>query len=90
VNRLSSRDVVRTSSARGHPVHWWKWSVRRVREASGRDVPVLISSGYAPATGATSWPTVVRKRGEVAEAGQRHVGSIKVDREETPTSTPST
>ena len=40
-----------------NPVDWWPWCDEAFAEARRRDVPILLSVGYPPATGAMSWPT---------------------------------
>jgi len=47
VNRLgiSTSPYLRQHAA--NPVDWWPWSEAALAEARTRDVPVLISVGYA-------------------------------------------
>ena len=40
---------------RDNPVHWRAWGPAAFAEAKAADKPVLLSIGYAAATGATSW-----------------------------------
>ena len=47
VNRLaeSSSDYLRQHAHQS--VDWWEWSDAALAEAAGRDVPILLSVGYA-------------------------------------------
>jgi uncharacterized protein YyaL (SSP411 family) len=67
-----------------NPVDWWQWSAEAFAEAKRRDVPVLISVGYA----ACHWCHVMAHESFEDEAvGQlmnENFVSIKVDREERP------
>ncbi|GAA1746068.1 hypothetical protein GCM10009681_16360 [Luedemannella helvata] len=38
--------AIRAANA-DNPVHWWQWGEEAFAEAKRRDVPVLISVGYA-------------------------------------------
>jgi uncharacterized protein YyaL (SSP411 family) len=67
-----------------NPVDWWPWSDEAFGEAKRRDVPVLLSVGYA----ACHWCHVMAHEsfedpGTAALMNERLV-SIKVDREERP------
>ncbi len=67
-----------------NPVDWWEWSTEAFAEARRRDVPVLISVGYA----ACHWCHVMAHESfedaEVAELVNASLVAIKVDREERP------
>ncbi|MEJ3741927.1 thioredoxin domain-containing protein [Actinomycetes bacterium KLBMP 9797] len=67
-----------------NPVDWWPWSEEAFAEARRRDVPVLISVGYA----ACHWCHVMAHESFEDEAVGRLMNenfvSIKVDREERP------
>jgi uncharacterized protein YyaL (SSP411 family) len=67
-----------------NPVHWWPWGADAFAEAKRRDVPVLISVGYA----ACHWCHVMAHESFESEAIAAllndAVVSIKVDREERP------
>jgi uncharacterized protein YyaL (SSP411 family) len=67
-----------------NPVDWWEWGQEAFAEARRRDVPVLISVGYA----ACHWCHVMAHESFENEAVARLVNerfvSIKVDREERP------
>ncbi|GLZ57507.1 thioredoxin domain-containing protein [Micromonospora sp. NBRC 107095] len=67
-----------------NPVDWWEWSDEAFAEAKRRDVPVLISVGYA----ACHWCHVMAHESfEDAQVGalmNDNFVSIKVDREERP------
>ncbi|MCB0931870.1 MAG: thioredoxin domain-containing protein [Mycobacterium sp.] len=66
-----------------NPVHWQQWSAGALAEAAARDVPILLSIGYA----ACHWCHVMAHESfedqRVAEAMNEFV-CIKVDREERP------
>src|SRR5258706_16082311 len=67
-----------------NPVAWWEWSAEAFAEAKERDVPVMISVGYA----ACHWCHVMAHESfeddEVAAGVNANLVSIKVDREERP------
>ncbi len=67
-----------------NPVDWWPWSAEAFAEAKRRDVPVLLSVGYA----ACHWCHVMAHESfenpEIAEQVNRDFVAIKVDREERP------
>ncbi|GAA4734171.1 thioredoxin domain-containing protein [Isoptericola chiayiensis] len=67
-----------------NPVDWWPWSEAAFAEARRRDVPVLLSVGYA----ACHWCHVMAHESfedtEVAEVINAGFVPIKVDREERP------
>ncbi len=67
-----------------NPVHWQEWSGAALAEAARRDVPILLSVGYA----ACHWCHVMAHESfedtEVAEAMNAQFVCIKVDREERP------
>ena len=73
-----------------NPVHWREWSAEALAEAARRDVPVLLSVGYA----ACHWCHVMAHESfdDEATAAQmnRDFVCIKVDREERPVSMRST
>lgn len=68
----------------GNPVHWRQWSAQALAEAADRDVPILLSVGYA----ACHWCHVMAHETfaseEVAAAVNDDFVCIKVDREERP------
>jgi uncharacterized protein len=68
----------------GNPVHWQQWSPAALAEAAQRDVPILLSIGYA----ACHWCHVMAHESfdddEVAAAMNAGFVCIKVDREERP------
>jgi uncharacterized protein YyaL (SSP411 family) len=84
VNRLGSATSPYLLQHADNPVHWWEWSAEAFAEAKRRDVPVLISVGYA----ACHWCHVMAHEsfedGVVAEMLNETVVAIKVDREERP------
>lgn len=67
-----------------NPVDWWPWSPEAFEEARRRDVPVLLSVGYA----ACHWCHVMAHESfedpDVAAVMNEHFVNIKVDREERP------
>src|SRR6202789_3983195 len=67
-----------------NPVHWRQWSPAALAEAAKRDVPILLSVGYA----ACHWCHVMAHESfdddEVAAAMNADFVCIKVDREERP------
>jgi uncharacterized protein YyaL (SSP411 family) len=67
-----------------NPVDWWPWCEKAFAEARRRDVPVLLSVGYA----ACHWCHVMAhdsfEHDDVAAVMNEHFVSIKVDREERP------
>ncbi len=67
-----------------NPVDWWPWSPDAFAEARRRDVPVLLSVGYA----ACHWCHVMAHESfedaETAAVVNKHTVAIKVDREERP------
>jgi uncharacterized protein YyaL (SSP411 family) len=67
-----------------NPVDWWPWSDEAFEEARQRDVPVLLSVGYA----ACHWCHVMAHESfedpATAALMNEHLVAIKVDREERP------
>jgi uncharacterized protein YyaL (SSP411 family) len=67
-----------------NPVDWWEWGPEAFEEARRRNVPVLLSVGYA----ACHWCHVMAHESFEDEATaaymNEHFVSIKVDREERP------
>lgn len=67
-----------------NPVHWVEWSPRALAEAARRDVPILLSIGYA----ACHWCHVMAHESfdddDVAHVMNADFVCIKVDREERP------
>lgn len=67
-----------------NPVHWQEWSPEALAEAAERDVPILLSVGYA----ACHWCHVMAHESfeddEVAAAMNAGFVCVKVDREERP------
>src|SRR5690242_15524941 len=67
-----------------NPVHWVQWSAEALAEAARRDVPILLSIGYA----ACHWCQVMAHESfedaDVAAAANSGFVCIKVDREERP------
>ena len=67
-----------------NPVHWQQWSPEALAEAAARDVPILLSIGYA----ACHWCHVMAHESfeddQVAAVMNDGFVNIKVDREERP------
>jgi uncharacterized protein YyaL (SSP411 family) len=67
-----------------NPVHWQQWTPQALADAAARDVPILLSIGYA----ACHWCHVMAHESfeddEVAAAMNAGFVCIKVDREERP------
>ena len=67
-----------------NPVHWQQWTPEALAEAAARDVPILLSIGYA----ACHWCHVMAHESfedvEVAAMANANFVCIKVDREERP------
>ncbi|QKT06620.1 thioredoxin domain-containing protein [Gordonia sp. X0973] len=83
-NRLAAATSPYLRQHADNPVHWWEWCDEAFAEAARRDVPVLLSVGYA----ACHWCHVMAHEtfDDPALAQQMNDGfvCIKVDREERP------
>jgi uncharacterized protein len=83
-NRLKSATSPYLLQHADNPVDWWPWSDEAFAEARRRDVPVLLSVGYA----ACHWCHVMAHESfedqETATLVNDSVVAIKVDREERP------
>ena len=84
MNRLNTSASPYLLQHADNPVDWWPWSDEAFAEAKRRDVPVLLSVGYA----ACHWCHVMAHESFEDEptAGlmNENLVSIKVDREERP------
>jgi uncharacterized protein YyaL (SSP411 family) len=84
MNRLGSSTSPYLLQHAGNPVDWWPWCDEAFAEAASRDVPVLLSVGYA----ACHWCHVMAHEsfedGETAALVNQSLVAIKVDREERP------
>ncbi|MCW2540813.1 MAG: hypothetical protein JWN95_2538 [Frankiales bacterium] len=84
VNRLASATSPYLLQHADNPVDWWPWSDEAFAEARRRNVPILLSVGYA----ACHWCHVMAHQSfesdEVAAVLNAGFVSIKVDREERP------
>jgi uncharacterized protein YyaL (SSP411 family) len=84
VNRLKDATSPYLLQHADNPVDWWPWCDQAFAEAARRDVPVLLSVGYA----ACHWCHVMAHESfedpETAKLLNDHVVAIKVDREERP------
>ncbi len=83
-NRLSGETSPYLLQHAGNPVDWWPWGAAAFAEARARDVPVLLSVGYA----ACHWCHVMAHESfenpAIAAVMNRLFVNIKVDREERP------
>lgn len=83
-SRLADSPSPYLRSHADNPVDWWPWSAEAFAESARRDVPVLISIGYATC----HWCHVMARESfsDPAIAAQLAAGfvAIKVDREEHP------
>ncbi|HEY8093640.1 MAG TPA: thioredoxin domain-containing protein, partial [Acidimicrobiales bacterium] len=83
-NRLATSTSPYLLQHQDNPVDWQEWSQEAFAEAQRRDVPVLLSVGYA----ACHWCHVMAHESfedsHVAQAVNRDFVAIKVDREERP------
>jgi len=84
VNRLGGATSPYLLQHADNPVDWWEWGTEPFTEARRRDVPVLLSIGYA----ACHWCHVMAHESFEDDATaaylNEHFVSIKVDREERP------
>ncbi len=84
MNRLAGATSPYLLQHADNPVDWWPWGEEAFAEARRRDVPIMISVGYA----ACHWCHVMAHESfespEVAAVLNESVVSIKVDREERP------
>ena len=83
-NRLAQSTSPYLLQHRDNPVDWWEWGPEAFAEAERRDVPVLLSIGYA----ACHWCHVMAhesfENDEIAAYMNEHFVNVKVDREERP------
>jgi uncharacterized protein len=84
VNRLKDATSPYLLQHADNPVDWWPWCDQAFAEAAERDVPVLLSVGYA----ACHWCHVMAHESfedpQTAELLNEHMVAVKVDREERP------
>jgi uncharacterized protein YyaL (SSP411 family) len=84
MNRLGSATSPYLLQHADNPVDWWPWGDEAFAEARRRDVPLLISIGYA----ACHWCHVMAHESfedpETAAAMNAGFVCVKVDREERP------
>lgn len=84
VNRLASATSPYLLQHADNPVDWWEWGPEAFAEARRRNVPILLSVGYA----ACHWCHVMAHESfedrATADYLNEHYVSIKVDREERP------
>jgi uncharacterized protein YyaL (SSP411 family) len=83
-NRLANATSPYLLQHAGNPVDWWEWGDAAFAEARERDVPVLLSVGYA----ACHWCHVMAHESfedpRVAALMNENFVNVKVDREERP------
>ncbi|SFK89774.1 hypothetical protein SAMN05421835_1431 [Amycolatopsis sacchari] len=83
-NRLAAATSPYLLQHAENPVDWWPWSAEALAEARRRDVPILLSVGYA----ACHWCHVMAHESfedaETARLMNENFVNIKVDREERP------
>jgi len=83
-NRLAAATSPYLLQHAENPVDWWPWGAEALAEAKRRDVPILLSIGYA----ACHWCHVMAHESFEDEATARLMNdnfvNIKVDREERP------
>ncbi|MFG1643603.1 thioredoxin domain-containing protein [Amycolatopsis sp. NPDC049252] len=84
MNRLASATSPYLLQHADNPVEWWQWGADALAEAKRRDVPILLSVGYA----ACHWCHVMAHESfedaETAAVMNAHFVNVKVDREERP------
>jgi hypothetical protein len=68
----------------GNPVWWQEWGKGIIEEASRRDVPIFVSSGYATCHWCHVMAAGAFSDDAVAEYLNSHFVCVKVDREERP------
>jgi len=83
-NRLAGSTSPYLLQHQDNPVDWWEWTPEAFAEARRRDVPVLLSVGYA----ACHWCHVMAHESfedpATAAVVNEHTVPVKVDREERP------
>lgn len=83
-NKLGSATSPYLRQHADNPVHWQQWTPEALAEAAARDVPILLSIGYA----ACHWCHVMAHQSfedhDVAAVTNENFVCIKVDREERP------
>ncbi len=83
-NRLAAEKSPYLLQHKDNPVNWWPWSDAAFAEARTRDLPVLLSIGYATC----HWCHVMERESfenaDVARLMNETFVNIKVDREERP------
>ncbi|MFE3543607.1 thioredoxin domain-containing protein [Nocardia sp. NPDC059177] len=84
MNRLGGATSPYLRQHADNPVHWQEWGADALAEAADRDVPILLSIGYA----SCHWCHVMAHESfeDLATAEQMNAGfvCVKVDREERP------
>lgn len=83
-NRLANETSPYLLQHKDNPVDWWPWGPGALAEAQSREVPILLSVGYA----ACHWCHVMERESFEDEATaaymNEHFVPVKVDREERP------
>src|SRR3954471_3232041 len=83
-NRLASATSPYLLQHRDNPVDWWPWSEEAFAEARRRDVPVLLSIGYAACHSCHVMAHQSFEDEDIARLVNATVVAVKVDREERP------
>jgi hypothetical protein len=83
-NFLSAETSPYLLQHKDNPVHWYPWGDAAFAEAQARNVPILLSIGYA----ACHWCHVMAHESfenhDIAQLMNSHFVNVKVDREERP------
>ncbi|MFH7322073.1 thioredoxin domain-containing protein [Aeromicrobium sp. JJY06] len=83
-NRLAQSQSPYLRQHAENPVDWWEWGAEALAEAERRDLPILLSVGYA----ACHWCHVMAHESfedpATAAYMNEHFVNVKVDREERP------
>lgn len=83
-NRLADASSPYLRQHAHNPVDWWPWCEEALTEARERDVPILLSVGYAACHWCHVMAHEVFEDAEVGAALREGFVAIKVDREERP------
>src|SRR5689334_24772471 len=83
-NRLADATSPYLLQHRDNPVDWWQWGPEAFAEARRRDVPVLLSVGYAACHLCHVMAHESFEDAEVAALMNERFVNVKVDREERP------
>ena len=84
MNRLAGEDSLYLRQHAASPVDWYPWAHEAFAEAAGRDVPVLLSVGYASCHWCHVMAREVFDDPETARLLDASLVCVKVDRDERP------